>query len=33
MTRTDEEQLADLKRQVINHQVDYKKFDAFIDIK
>ena len=33
MTRTDEQQLADLKRQVINHQVDYKKFDAFIDIK
>ena len=33
MTRTDEFSLKVLKDQVINSQVDYKKFDAFIDIK
>ena len=33
MTRTDEFSLRVLKEQVINSQVDYKKFDAFIDIK
>ena len=33
MTRTDEFSLRVLKEQVINSQVDYKRFDAFIDIK